>query len=321
MHWSAWYYNLYGKKYTDSNYNKVIELVISGISMFDIRKNQMYAEMYQKEMLVDFDEYKDNFNNRNKLFFNFKKQRYISKKKLNSIILIFGAGAAGSTIAILLAQFGFNNIVVVDDDIVQQSDIEKTMVFRKEHFDRKKIDCIREIIYDNFSHDTQTLFNRPNSKREINEVVARCKPDLVIKACDPSLGFRINLNEICFQNNIPFIQMSYSFDRINIGPFFIPGITSCDNYFNDFVKKQKGKEYDFLNHEKLFSDYTVHPSTSFNINILSNFVFVELMFFFMDKYEFVKSLSRIIFYYPLMMKFYSQKVQCVKSCYCQSLLK
>ena len=110
------------------------------------------------------------------------------------------------------------------------------------------------------------------------------KPCLIIKACDPDLSFRYYLNEICFELGIPFVYMSYSFDRINVGPFFVPGKTKSDEVLENHLIKTVGKEYTFLNHKKLFSNYIVHPSVSFNINILANIILKEVIFFHLKKY-------------------------------------
>ncbi len=307
--------------YLDCLYLHIDRLTSSGISKGTLVKHRIYRDLFKKNMLIKFDEYTKFLNDRHKLFFQYLNIDPISEERFYSKILIFGAGAAGATIAILLSQFGFQNIIVADDDIVEQSDINKTLIFRKEHLGKSKVECIKKIVSTNYHSDIIASQKRPSKKEDIYAIVNQYQPDLVIKACDPNLSFRIYLNDICFKKEIPFIHMSYSFDRINIGPFFIPGITSCDNYFNEIIKANKGKDYDFLHHKKLFNNYTTHPSTSFNINILSNYILIDILFFFLGKIESIKSLGRAIHSYPLQMKSFSHQVQCGKSCYCRTIVK
>lgn len=310
------------KENTEKDGEKQVRKLISeGVNIIDIKKEKLYYELFNKNMLVEFEEYQKNLNNRNRLFSQYMELPQISKENLKSKILIFGAGAAGATIALLLLQFSFENIIVIDDDIVEQSDIRKTLVFRKEHLNRKKVECISEIAEENYCIEIQTLSIRPTSKNDILKIINNYKPDIIVKACDPDLSFRLFLNDICFKKGIPFIHMSYSFERINLGPFFIPGKTSCDNYTNEFIKRNNGEKHDFLKHRKLFTSYTIHPSTPFIINMLSNYAFIDLLFYFLGKFELIKSLGKIVYLYPLTMHSFSRKLQCDKSCYCQTLLK
>jgi hypothetical protein len=208
------------KIFTQELENQVKKLLSEGVNKKEFRKGNIYYELLKKNMLIEFKDYQFYFNNRNRLFFQYMELPQIPVDKLCSKILIFGAGAAGSTIAILLLQFGFKNIIIIDDDKVEQTDVEKTLIFRKEHLNRDKVECIGEIAKENYGIEIKTLFFRPTNKKEILEVIDNYNPDVIVKACDPDLSFRIFLNDICFNKGIPFLHMSYSFERINLGPFY-----------------------------------------------------------------------------------------------------
>lgn len=295
--------------YVQLDYNKenlvlIEQLVSSGVEIEDIMNNQLYKVLYSNGLLKNYETYlEDDHSVRNALFMDFMKIDHVRFSNIfKNKILIFGAGAAGGIIAYLLVQFGYKNITIVDDDIVEISDIYKTVIYKKQDINTHKVSALKKYIADNFDINICTIISSPRSKVEIASVIESEKPDLIIKACDPDLSFRYYLNEICFDKVIPFIYMSYSFDRVNIGPFFVPGLTKSDKELEISFMNTCGEEYTFLNHQKLFSDYTIHPSISFNINILASIILKEIIFFHMEKFEYVFSLNKEVFFFPLTMR-------------------
>ena len=96
-----------------------------GLPADEYRKNHLFSVLYERGLL---DEVSNHTRTRNELFydyigFDFEKIR--TKK-----ILVFGAGAAGGTITYLLSQQRFTNVCSVDTDIVEQSDVDKTICSR-----------------------------------------------------------------------------------------------------------------------------------------------------------------------------------------------
>lgn len=251
---------------------------------------------------------------RSELFFQYLNIPFLTSDTLDSQILILGAGAAGATLAFLLAQFGFTNLFIVDDDIVESSDIEKTVVYRQEHIGKSKVAALEHILRENYNTDVRFLEQCPMTEFDLQKIIDDAQPKIVVKACDPDLIFRAVLNKICFTAKIPHLHLSYAFDRINIGPFYIPGITCCDNSFNQYVQNTHGEHNDFLKHQKLFPQYTVHPSISFNINLLANFGLKEILFFFAQKHEYMQTAGQVIFFYPLTMQGASIQLKCQETC-------
>jgi hypothetical protein len=76
----------------------------------DAQNIPLLMNLLQKGMVST--EVKTNFT-RNELFFQYLDIPFLPKVTLESRILIFGVGAAGATLAFLLAQFGFSNLIVV----------------------------------------------------------------------------------------------------------------------------------------------------------------------------------------------------------------
>ena len=149
-------------------------------------------------------------------------------------ILIFGAGAGGSTLIYLLAQFGFKNIHIVDFDDVEETDLFRVMTFDKSDIGDKKIESLKRKVKQNFSINIDIHNANLLKKEELKNIITKIKPDFIVKACDPKGLFLTNLNEICFRNKIPYIMMAYSYEMIKIGPLYVPTITSCNEFLSNY---------------------------------------------------------------------------------------
>lgn len=252
-------------------------------------------------------------NSRSQLFFDYLGLP-IDYTILEKKLLIFGAGAGGATLCYLLAQFGFKNITIVDDDIVLQSDIEKTLVYNNTDINSKKIYALKKAINNNFNICIKTFDLKVTTSKDLSYILKMQTPDFVIKAFDPDLNIRYELNRLLFENNISSIHMSYSFDVLNIGPLFVPGRTCCDFSLNSYAIERYGENHAFEKNKRLFSNYTIHPSISFNINILCNMVFNDILFYFSGHYDFCKSLGKLFLFNPTKMLGRTHILECKKKC-------
>lgn len=236
-------------------------------------------------------------------------------------VLIFGAGAGGSTLVYMLAQSGIKNILIVDFDLVSESDVFRISVFEKSDVGQYKVDVLKKRIHKNFNISITAIVDGFTEYTKLSNLIDAFIPDIVIKACDPSSIFRVNLNKICFERHIPFMMMAYSFESLKIGPLYVPCFTSCDESFNTLQKKTYGEHYDFKDDKRLFSDLLVHPSISFNINMLASFVFKEVVLFLLGKYEYCFSIGRLIEFNPLSLNYYTFEANCDENCVVCNQLK
>jgi hypothetical protein len=296
--------------YSDFSYDLIKNLVDKGVNLIEIKSSKILQGLYDKNMLTS-----SLITSRENLYFDFiglniENNKLIFSKK----ILIFGAGAGGSSLAYLLAQIGFKEIIIVDNDIVELSDSKKSFVFDTSDIGKYKVEIIKRRLEETFHIKCNFLIQQANTLKEIEDIIKTFQPSFIVKACDPNLKFRLYLNEACFNNNIPFIHMAYSFDTIKVGPLFVPNATCCDYSTNQSLIEVHGKNHDFNYHEKLFNSYTTHPSISFNVNLLSNFVLKEMVLYLFDRKDLCKSLGRTIVFNPISMVGVSYPLKCFKTC-------
>ena len=280
--------------YLEINYNEEHVAKINNVIKFGIKKKEdtfFFNLLMSKDFLENF--YNET-NKRNDLFVSYITKNKINKNLLSKKILIFGAGGGGGTLTYMLAQFGFNNITVIDFDKVDFSDIEKTMVFDKSMNGVSKVEALKQKIKINFSLNISTFDEKLIEFDDLDNFISNIKPDFIIKAADPKGIFVKNLNNICFSREIPYIQMAYSYEHIKIGPILVPKITSCNEFISQENTKFYGSHYEIDKFERMFENYFIHPSVSFNINILASIILKEVVFFLLEEFEYCETIGRMI---------------------------
>jgi hypothetical protein len=302
------------KKYIElpnnsKNFNLIKKLINDGITFIEIQNEEIYDRLYRLGMLED-----KNIDTKRKFNFYDYLSINIDLSILKTPIIVFGAGAGGSSLIYLLAQFGFDNITVFDNDIVEESDLEKTMVYRYSNIGEYKVEALKKIVHQNFNINLRVFKENIENYANLRRVIESTNSKFIIKACDPSLKFRLHLNEICFKKNIPFLHIAYSYNYIILGPLFIPGVTCCDNSTNLNYKKQFGENHDFKKHKKLFSKHTQHPSISFNINTLSNLALNEIIMYLSNNHQYCKSIGKHLLFDVFNFKAHVNELICNNEC-------
>ena len=296
---------------TNSSDNlKVLDDVISkGISSEYITKNSFLNELKERDMLTDRVSI-----DRAELYFEYLGQNLDYDKIAKYRILILGAGAGGSSLCYNLCQFGFNDVSIVDDDIVNESDVKKTPYFRKCRIGISKVIAISQEVEENFGVHIKSYTENISSVNRLKNLIEEVKPDLIVKACDPDLWFRKSLNNICKNNNIPFFNIAYSYENIVVGPTYLPSRKTCDLAYEKLIKANCGEHYDFDYIKKRAYKNLIHPSISFNVNILASLALREILFLSLEKLNFVKSISSIVRFNPISYKSTIIPLKCDSDC-------
>lgn len=298
----------------DAVYNVLETLYSEGVDEVAISDSSVLKALYENDYLEEVcSKNISDLEIRNQLYLDFLNLPF-PKDYLEKKILIFGAGGGGSIICYLLSQWGFKNVFILDDDIVEESDISKTLIFQKEDCGKKKIQVLKEKILENFSLRITPLEKKIKSKQELNDTILNTCPDFIVYAMDPQPIFKIYLNEICFDKNIPFIIGAYSYQHVRIGPLCSPNETSCLLAMESFLDKVGSS---MIRNKQLFKQYYTHPSVAFNIQILGGMIFKEILFFLTKNMDQVISLGKVITLNPLNLKASSLELECQNCKICQ----
>ncbi len=123
------------------------------------------------------------------------------QKLQNSTVMVFGCGAVGSFAIESLARSGVGNIVVIDFDTVDETNINRQLFALDSTTGQKKVQIAKQRILDinpQINVTALDMFFDKNSKIDII-------PDFVIDAID-SVQSKIALYRWCQKNKIPFIS-------------------------------------------------------------------------------------------------------------------
>ncbi len=140
-----------------------------------------------------------------------------------SVILIAGVGGTGSEVAKNLALLGIGHLILVDDDTIEFSNLNRQMLFREEDVGQKKAKVAKKRIQEQFNSDAKiesysnTLQNIP--QRIFHEVD-------IIAGCVDNFLARQYLNAMAVELNVPLIDSATEgyFGQIQ---YIKPRVTAC----------------------------------------------------------------------------------------------
>jgi hypothetical protein len=117
-------------------------------------------------------------------------------------VLVLGCGSGGASVALQLVMSGIRNFTLMDRDLLGPENVIRHVCGRS-FIGRKKVDAVADVLRDrNPNVDVATIdgdiMNCQNLAVEI------IKADVVVLATDNEPS-RYTVNEICVQNNIPFV--------------------------------------------------------------------------------------------------------------------
>jgi len=155
--------------YNEEIINQLNKIIQDGIKESEFLNNKLFQKLREFKFLEISESKK--IIKRGDLFL-----EYITKGKIDNDfkekkILIFGAGAGGATLTYLLAQFGFKNLVVVDADEVNESEIEKLLIFNFNDLGSLKVNALRNRIKTNFNISITTRSLNLLSEFELEEII------------------------------------------------------------------------------------------------------------------------------------------------------
>jgi adenylyltransferase/sulfurtransferase len=155
-------------------------------------------------------------------FSRFRLIGWWDQEKLRSArVLVIGAGALGNEILKNLALLGFANIVVVDLDSIEASNLSRSILFRASDVGRRKADvaadAVRNILPEAHVH--------PITANVVHGLGLFAWADVVLAGLD-NREARLWINRACWKMNKPWIDGAI--EGINgVARLFLPGQPPC----------------------------------------------------------------------------------------------
>lgn len=142
-------------------------------------------------------------------------------------IAVLGVGGLGGWVALNLACVGVGEMLLLDFDRVELSNLNRQVLYGENEIGRFKA----EAAADRLAQFNSSIALDPRvQKLDSEEAVAEAIDgyDVVIDAADwPAHDMERWINSACFAARIPFIAMSHFPPVARVGPMYVPGVTGC----------------------------------------------------------------------------------------------
>lgn len=171
----------------------------------------------------------------------------IGKDNLNKIkektILIVGVGGVGGYVVTSLARSGIENIIIIDYDKVDISNINRQIIAYHSTIGKKKVDVLEQMLLDinpNINVVKCDTFITPDN---INSIFSNYKVDYIVDACD-SIPAKKAIIDYCLNKNIKLISSMGTGNKLDPTKLEITDIRKTNNdpvarILRKYVKDQK----------------------------------------------------------------------------------
>jgi len=157
-----------------------------------------------------------------------------------SCVLIVGLGAVGSWVAVNLVQSGVRTIVLMDEDVVDVSNLHRQFGYTETDVGRKKVDVLEERIHF-YSKDVKVIKEYRNLDAHALHVFDENHIDLIINCADkPTVDdTSLWIGEYAMGRGIPHIVGGgYNLHLSLIGQTIIPGQSACVKCFQRTLEEE-----------------------------------------------------------------------------------
>ena len=181
----------------------------------------------------------------------------------NSTIMVVGAGAIGNELIKNLALLGIGKIVIIDMDMIEQTNLSRSILYRMSDVGKYKAEVAAEKAME-INPDIKAIALKSNIVTDIGLGVFR-KMDVVLGGLD-NREARLAINQSCYKVNKPWIdgaiEVLNGFARVFVppGPCY-----ECTMTENDWKLINKRKSCALLTHEQMLEGKTPTTPTSYSI--------------------------------------------------------
>ena len=124
------------------------------------------------------------------------------EKLLRARVLVVGAGGLGSPALLYLAAAGVGNIGVIDDDVVELSNLQRQIIHNEKNLGQKKVASAAAKISLLNSDVKLEVFSQRATRESLRKISANY--DFILD-CTDNFPTRFIINEICFEQKKPLI--------------------------------------------------------------------------------------------------------------------
>ena len=154
----------------------------------------------------------------------------------SSTAAVIGAGGLGAPVLTYLAAAGVGNILVIDKDAVEESNLNRQFLYSREDIGRKKAEAAKEKLKKQNPQIKVTAFSDAFTEENGRELL---KGADVVVDCVDSVKTRISVNKICLLLRIPLVEGGiYGFYGYVTSVFQNSPCLECMGYTKEMEQKE-----------------------------------------------------------------------------------
>lgn len=154
----------------------------------------------------------------------------------SSTAAVIGAGGLGAPVLTYLAAAGVGNILVIDKDAVEESNLNRQFLYSREDIGRKKAEAAKEKLKKQNPQIKVTAFSDAFTEENGRELL---KGTDVVVDCVDSVKTRMAVNKICLLLRIPLVEGGiYGFYGYVTSVFQNSPCLECMGYTKEMEQKE-----------------------------------------------------------------------------------
>ena len=142
--------------------------------------------------------------------------------------MILGCGGLGSWVACGLTCAGVGELVLIDDDRVERSNLNRQLLFGESDVGEAKTEAARRALRETRTRScgVETVERRVHGPGDLADVLEGS--DLLIATADwPAFELPRWVNRACIDAGVPYISGGQFLPLSRVGPTVVPGRTAC----------------------------------------------------------------------------------------------
>lgn len=126
------------------------------------------------------------------------------QKLLDATVLIVGLGGLGSPVSMYLAAAGVGHLILVDDDSVDVSNLQRQIVHTEQSVGVSKVESAARTLAA-LNHETRITSINQRVDDDALAALVQQGVDLVVDACD-NFSTRFMINRVCVKARVPVVS-------------------------------------------------------------------------------------------------------------------
>lgn len=243
------------------------------IDYINIKKLEISLdELIAKKMLTKNIVKKHDYDSRNEAFWMLYDDHLFQQKIKTLKVMLIGCGGIGNNISQQLARLSIGEIILVDNDEVELSNLNRQVLFGFEDVGKKKVIAAKESIQKFSTSKVSTELIEIENIDQLRYLKDKYNPDFVVLSADSSKKLQVYCHDVFAKNNIPFTTCGYANTTMISGPIL-------DKENNEFlswfpIENSIDEKYGIFPN-------SISPSIGFINSFISSFTVSEIMKYFM----------------------------------------